>query len=107
VSDAPRPPAPEGFTIDLSSGRTGKRPRKGPPPVVTQTINLSTPKPPKQESGPASPAPSASSRPKPAPPKGGRGRPTTAPLATRDARGGGTSLADLLDEATLARLLGA
>lgn len=115
MSDAPRPPAPEGFTIDLSSARTGKRPRKGPPPVVTQTINLSTPKPPKVESAPtaaaaSSSAPAATSRPKNAHAKGQRGgRPAhTAPKAEpREARGGGTSLADLLDEATLARLRGA
>lgn len=116
MSDDARPDARAGLTIDLSSPRTGKRPRKptttavkGPPPLVVQTINLSTPKPPKAET-PAS----ASHAAKPAAGRSkGLGGPTarkaprSAPReAPHDARGGGTSLADLLDEATLARLRG-
>ena len=118
MSDDARPPA--SLTIDLSSARTGTRPRKGqpqgkrPPPVVTQTINLSTPKPPKPEpaptaqapSGPHAKAPSGKASPaRPSGKSGPRGGRTANAPAPRDAQGG-TSLADLLDEATLARLRG-
>lgn len=115
MSDDARPDARAGLTIDLSSPRTGKRPRKpttavkGPPPLVVQTINLSTPKPPKAEA-PANASPAA--KPTAARLKGPGGpavrkAPRSAPReAPRDAPGGGTSLADLLDETTLARLRG-
>lgn len=91
------------FTLDLSTGKAPtRRKRKGPPPVVQQTINLSTPK----------PAPEAESPTAPAPPTANAGRPkgSKASGAPRDRstgpKAGGTSLADLLDPDTLARLRG-
>lgn len=110
MADASRESPPGGFTLDLSTGAapTGRRKRTGPPPVVVQTINLSTPR----ASAPASPTPAA-------PPEGRTSdtrrdestRPRGGSAPRRDeARGGrtgsGTSLSDLLDEATLARLRG-
>lgn len=100
MSDAPRDPTPKGFTLDLSTGRpaTGRpRKRKGPPPVVVQTINLST-----KTTTEATPAtePVADTRRDTAP------RPTKPSAEKRSRPSSGNSLADLLDEATLARLRG-
>lgn len=100
MADAPRTPRPGGFTLDLSSGATpGGAPsrarKKAPPAVVTQTINLSTPKPVAALASAVPETPALPRRTKPPPP----------PRAERPR--GGTSLADLLDDATLARLRGA
>ena len=104
------PPAPDDartpFSVDLSTGKAPtRRKRKGPPPVVQQTINLSTPKPPKDEAPVASPTPpAAKSR-----SNGGRGRGSASSPGRRNERPAprsGNSLADLLDAETLARLRG-
>ena len=92
-------PEPKGYTLDLSTGRppSGRsRTRKGPPPVVVKTINLSTPK--AATPPPPSDAPGASPGPKASPSRPGR--------SERPRPASGTSLADLLDDATLARLRG-
>lgn len=111
MPDAPSEPPRRPVTLDLSTGpgRPGKRPRKGPPPVIVQTINLSTPKP---TAPPA--APPAAER--PTPPAGGTRRDDSrrddnrrgdgTPRNRSEPTRGGTSLADLLDDATLARLRG-
>ena len=106
MADDPTPTDKPAFTLDLSTGKPpSKRKRKGPPPVVQQTINLSTPKP----AAPEAEAPTASGRPHG--PKGGsKGNGPKAGGAPRDRnrapKAAGTSLADLLDPDTLARLRG-
>lgn len=121
MSDSPQntpdSPARSGFTVDLSSGSgPAKRARpKGFAPVVQQTINLTTRKVP-QEATPAEPevrsAPAPHTPRRSGSPTLGNRRteaPRTKDAPRGDARGGhsgGTSLADLLDEATLARLRG-
>ena len=134
MPDAPNPDVPRGdaprkasHTVDLSSGSAPARPKrpKGFVPVVQQTINLTT----KREAGPGrrdvqtgTSGPSQtqgppSKAPDPSQPGGKRRRDDaprgeTAPRGKTAPRGdarqpsGGTSLADLLDEATLARLRG-
>jgi hypothetical protein len=94
----PQPAARPGFTLDLSTGKPGRprATRKGPPPVVQQTINLSTKTAAKAPEAPPEPAPTpAAKQPRGAGPRSGG-----------PARSGGTSLADLLDADTLARLRG-
>ncbi|MEM1117038.1 MAG: hypothetical protein AAF845_00940 [Bacteroidota bacterium] len=88
------------YSLDLSTGKAPRRrKRKGPPPVVQQTINLSTPKP---EAPPEAEAkPQAASG-----PKGGRKKGTGGTRDRRPPKAAGTSLADLLDPDTLARLRG-
>ena len=105
MAETPPPDSPDdtpkGFTLDLSTGKPSsrrKRKRKGPAPVVQQTINLSTPK----SEKPVEPAkePKASGTPRPKKDNsGGRRNERPAPRS-------GTSLADLLDPETLARLRG-
>ena len=102
-----RPPR-SGFTLDLSSpggSARSKRP-KGFVPVVQQTINLTT----KRTETPAeAPAPADPTAGRPGQnPADARGRPDRRDDSRPEGRrsGGGTSLADLLDEATLARLRG-
>lgn len=86
------------YSLDLSTGKPPRRrKRKGPPPVVQQTINLSTPKP----ATPPEAAPAPASGPKSGGQKGGSGRDRK-----RAPKSAGTSLADLLDPDTLARLRG-
>ncbi len=83
-------------TLDLSTGKKGKskKTRKGPAPVVQQTINLSTPKP--ETSQVASQLAAIKTTP-----------PTRAEGKKRErTRSQGNSLADLLDPATLKKLLG-
>ena len=109
---SPQPDTPRdsgGLTIDLSSGVTpGTRPRKkkGPPPVVQQTINLSTKKEPTAESAVA-PRSKKDSRGKRthAGPKG-KGHTKGSRGDKRGPKPTGTSLADLLDPDTLAKLKG-
>lgn len=83
-----------GFTLDLSTGKPAAPSapkRKGAVPVVQQTVNLSTSKPEAAPEPPAEPT-----KPKPERSKGkGGGRPRS-----------GSTLADLLDPETLARLRG-
>lgn len=128
--DTPAETPKPAYAVDLSTGAArGTRPRRSTPkgfvPVVQQTINLSTKKQPKAtpEARVETPAHGASAGPSPrggaaggtgrgAQPKGGSGRNDAPRGGGRDApraepSGGGTSLADLLDEATLARLRGA
>ena len=104
-------PAPDDarnrFSVDLSTGKPPRRrKRTGPPPVVQQTINLSTPKPPKDEAPSASPATGASAE------RSSGGRKTKGSTSGEPRRGSrpaprsGNSLADLLDPETLARLRG-
>lgn len=119
--NTPASPDRSGFTVDLSSGSGPSKPArpKGFAPVVQQTINLTTKKAAPQDPPPAENPRSASAGPAPrrsGPPSGSRR--TEAPRKSNtprkrddapraDARpSGGTSLADLLDEATLARLRG-
>lgn len=110
---APLPPAegdPEvraGQTLDFSTGKAPTTRRKpavaslGAGPVVRQTLDLSTGKPPQPE---APPTPAAPRAPAPKPTgsrtrdagKRDRGRPSSS----------GSSLAELLDPETLARLRG-
>ena len=133
MSDTTDPTPRGGHTVDLSSNAArGTRPRRSTPkgfaPVVQQTINLSTKKesrleaPKPEAKQPEAPKPNAQPKREPrrdaqAPrgekPRGGNSRGgQQRHTAPRDApRGapppsGGTSLADLLDEATLARLRG-
>lgn len=96
----------KGFTLDLSTGKAPtrrKRKRKGPAPVVQQTINLSTPKSEKPADPKADAGPSAKASAKPSrgskSTSGGRRKERPAPRS-------GNSLADLLDAETLARLRG-
>ncbi|GAB5535813.1 MAG: hypothetical protein Rubg2KO_20620 [Rubricoccaceae bacterium] len=101
-SDASNQPESDasGFTLDLSTGKAPtrrKRKRKGPAPVVQQTINLSTPKSEKPAEDPNAPARSSKGTPGKKP--GGRRKERPAPRS-------GNSLADLLDAETLARLRG-
>ena len=88
------------YSLDLSTGKAPRRrKRNGPPPVVQQTINLSTPKPevpPEAEATPASVQTSGK--------KNSKG--TGARRDRRPPKAAGTSLADLLDPDTLARLRG-
>ncbi|MFN3595747.1 MAG: hypothetical protein ACK41D_00575 [Rubricoccaceae bacterium] len=106
-----------GFTLDLSSGRpaSGKRARKAPLALVQQTINLST----RKAAAPAAPAPAAPAPAAPAPAAPAPAAPASKPprrggskAGKRDARrdgppsGGVSTLADLLDAETLARLRG-
>lgn len=94
-----------GFTLDLSSGasagqpETWRRKRKQASPILTKIVDLSAPKP-----SPEPPRPAAAKAPSAAatPPRGrkrdderGRGK-----------KPSGATLADLLDEETLARLRG-
>ena len=120
-NDAPRDGAPRkaSHTVDLSSGSAPARPKrpKGFAPVVQQTINLTTKREPKAEA-PAAAQPTAPRASAPNMPKAsdsGTRRRDEAPRkrdeaprgdARRPPPSGGTSLADLLDEATLARLRG-
>lgn len=86
------------YSLDLSTGKAPRRrKRKGPPPVVQQTINLSTPKP---ETPPETEAQPASG------PKSNGKRGTGKRGDRRPPKAAGTSLADLLDPDTLARLRG-
>lgn len=114
-AEAPSAPQPKyragGFTLDLSKGSTAKaedapvprpRKRKGPAPLVQKTINLST-KPaekpsPAQQAGPPAAAKAKSRRDKRDGRRDGR--------KDGNRRPSGTSLADLLDPDTLARLRG-
>ena len=90
MADGTRDEAPKaGGTLDLSTGKAPRRrKRKGPPALVHETINLST------KRAPAEPAP---------PP-----RPERAPRTPRGKapKAASSSLADLLDPDTLARLRG-
>lgn len=90
-------PTASSFTLDLSTGKPGKTRRKGFVPVVQQTINLSTPKPPM-------PKPAAEAPAEPRPSSGGPKR--SRDDRQRDRRPSGNSLADLLDPETLAKLRG-
>ncbi|MEO0559241.1 MAG: hypothetical protein AAF170_13775 [Bacteroidota bacterium] len=103
ADSSPSPPSEDqGFTLDLSTGKAPsrrKRKRKGPAPVVQQTINLSTPKSEKP------PEPDASSSTSPGTSKA-PGKPTRKRRKERPAPRSGNSLADLLDAETLARLRG-
>lgn len=81
-----------GFTLDLSRNTPGKRKRKGPAPLVTRTIDLST-----KKAAPAPPQPPPKAEP---PPKAPRREKGGGPPR------GGATLADLLDPETLARLRG-
>ena len=96
--------ARKGFSVDLSTGKAPRRrKRKGPPPVVQQTINLSTPKPPKDET------PAASSSAGAGVSASGRKKGSMSGKPRRNERSAprsGNSLADLLDPETLARLRG-
>ncbi|MDX1418974.1 MAG: hypothetical protein R3181_03310 [Rubricoccaceae bacterium] len=94
-----------GFTLDLSSGTTGRPPegwrrkRKQASPILTKIVDLTAPKPPPEASRPA-PAQTP-----PTEAKSPRGkRPERARGGGR--KPGGATLADLLDEETLARLRG-
>ncbi len=117
--DAPR----SSFTLDLSSASAGKPKRpKGFVPVVQKTINLTTKR--RDEARAASETPAAAStearqdQPRRAETRRDEPRSTGSHRSAgrrdeprRDearlaGRSGGTSLADLLDEATLARLRG-
>ena len=102
MADTPDPNAApaSGFTLDLSTGKPGRprAARKGPPPVVQKTINLST------KAAAPRPEPEAVHPKKAAPPKHERRRDDK--RSGGPPRSSGTSLADLLDEATLARLRG-
>ena len=100
-SDAPR----AGSTLDLSTGKPPRRrKRTGPPPVVQQTINLSTkpaatapaetPTPSAAKEGPAT---KGGKKPKPSSKRSKRGAPPAS---------ASSSLADLLDPEVLARLRG-
>ena len=119
MSDTPQETPRSGFTLDLSSGASGKPKRvKGFVPVVQKTINLTT----KKADAAAEATPPEAARPERARPEPAwtprrddarRSEPTRSGPARADARrrdeprpSGGTSLADLLDEATLARLRG-
>lgn len=107
-----------GFTLDLSTGRavSGKRPRKGQPALVQQTINLSTRKaePPQTPSSEKLSAEAASPRPTSgkAAPLGAQAQRGEGKGGRRDKRradagsGGIGTLAELLDAETLARLHG-
>ena len=99
-------------TINLASGTApGTRPRRNkkkaatPPAVVQKTINLSTPKPEREESAPKASGPAKGAGPKKARggkkggPKGGKPQGKTRPST-------GTSLADMLDPEVLAKLRG-
>jgi hypothetical protein len=105
-----KPPAPHagGFTLDLSSGPSAGQPeawrrrRKQASPILTKVVDLSTPKP---AAEPPPPKPQPSARPKaekPKPPQGEKRR----EKREKGCPPGGATLADLLDEATLARLRG-
>ncbi len=116
-----------GFTLDLSSAASGKpkRPR-GFVPVVQKTINLTTRKRDEAPSAPETPADVQAEVPRQAGQRldeprrnkpsgnrdggnrgGGRRDEARRDEVRPDGRsGGGTSLADLLDDATLARLRG-
>ena len=101
----PRPDdAPKaGSTLDLSTGKAPPRQkRKGPPPVVQQTINLSTKtaEAPKDAVKAQTPATSKSSKPKTGKDRGGRSKRRSTPAAAS------SSLADLLDPDVLAKLRG-
>ncbi len=105
MSDPSSEPPRRPITLDLSTGpgTPGRRTRKGPPPVVVQTINLSTPNPAapaKVQAETASPAAGVSK------PRRDDARRDDARRGRPEATCGGNSLADLLDEATLARLRG-
>lgn len=95
--------ASTGFTLDLSTGKAPsrrKRKRKGPAPVVQQTINLSTPrteKPAEPAKGPDATATSSRKT---------KGASSASRKKQQAPRSAGTSLADLLDPETLARLRG-
>lgn len=126
MPDQPQDTPRSGFTLDLSSSAAGKpkRPR-GFVPVVQKTINLTTKKaePVAERPEPSRPVPTRTPLPdprrdtsrrdeprrdeprRPDPRRSGPAQPDT---HRRDAPrpSGGTSLADLLDEATLARLRG-
>ena len=124
MSDTPQETPRSGFTLDLSSGAAGKAKRpKGFVPVVQKTINLTTRKadPVADAPQPTRPEPAPTSRPdarrdgsrqdeprRKEPRQNAPQRSGTADTRRRDAPrpSGGTSLADLLDEATLARLRG-
>jgi len=95
-----------GFTLDLSSGPSAAQPeawrrkRKQASPILTKIVDLTAPKPAPQ---PAQPAPEEK-----ATPQGHASKPRR-DKRREDARGGkpsGATLADLLDEETLARLRG-
>jgi hypothetical protein len=98
-----------GFTLDLSSG-TGagppeawRRKRKQASPILTKIVDLTAPKP----APPEAAAPSAAKPPaaKPAPAKAPREeRRERRDNGKRGTKPGGATLADLLDEETLARL---
>lgn len=88
------------YSLDLSTGKAPRRRRrKGPPPVVQQTINLSTPKPEVSPEAEATPASGGTSGEK-------NGKATGGKRDRRPPKAAGTSLADLLDPETLARLRG-
>ncbi len=124
--DTPQETPRSGFTLDLSSGVAGKPKRpKGFVPVVQKTINLTTKKAEPVAETPESARPAPAQAPHPDGRRGGprqdaahrneprRPDPRRSDPPSQDARrrddprpSGGTSLADLLDEATLARLRG-
>lgn len=97
--DAPK----AGSTLDLSTGKPPRRrKRKGPLPVVQQTINLSTPKaeaPPPEAPKPTDGDPSNRKK---STSSGGSGRSKRGSAPTSAS----SSLADLLDPEVLAKLRG-
>lgn len=115
-------PAPEGApevragrTLDMSTGKApAPRRRKpaaaslGPGPVVRKTVDLSTDTPPAE--APAAEAKPAPSKPSPKPKGSNKGRGGRSDNRGQGGRGGpassATSLADLLDPDTLAKLRG-
>lgn len=120
-ADAPAAPKEAahagGFTLDLSSGpgagqpASWRRKRKQASPVLTKIVDLTVPKPaaPKLAvSKPAASKPEAQAKPAskpPAPPSPTKPRPPRSEGRKDERRRpGGATLADLLDEATLARL---
>ncbi|HLT46728.1 MAG TPA: hypothetical protein VK002_05815 [Rubricoccaceae bacterium] len=114
ADDAPEAPKKAahagGFTLDLSSGPAGGQPeawrrkRKQASPILTKIVDLTAPKPEPVPPRPEEPAPKS-------PPVPPRGEKAPRNEKRRDERGrgrkpGGATLADLLDEETLARLRG-
>jgi hypothetical protein len=109
---AATPPAPKkaahagGFTLDLSSGpgagapEAWRRKRKQASPILTKVVDLTAPKP-----APAPPNPAKPAKPKKPASQTRRGEGRSAKEEPRKKPGGAT-LADLLDERTLARLRG-
>jgi hypothetical protein len=96
-----------GFTLDLSSGPSSGQPeawrrkRKQASPILTKIVDLTAPKP-----APALPEPqekTAKARTKP-PGHAAKAPREKRPKDARDRKPGGATLADLLDEETLARL---